>query len=148
MMFGGCAGVPQFLPPIAAIEEAGAATISAAAKLVAANATAGREFEQAGLQALNAAKNTTKINVPGITTGSIPDILNTGITEFRNAVEINNSLQLRIQTAYASLTGQPMNLVVGPVTQRVSQSLQQAIAATGGTIQRFNPATGSFAPFP
>jgi Restriction endonuclease fold toxin 7 len=147
MIGGGCSGTPQFLPPVAAIEEAGAAAISAAARL-AANAAAGREFEQAGLKALNAAKNTTTINVPGIATGSIPDVLNAGLTEFKSAVEINNSLQLRIQTAYASLTGQPLNLVVGPATERVSQSLQQAIASTGGTIQRFNPATGIFTPFP
>jgi hypothetical protein len=98
--------------------------------------------------ALNAAKNTTIIRVPGIATGSIPDVLNAGLTEFKNAVEINNTLQLRIQTAYATLTGQPLNLVVSPATQRVSQSLQQAIAATGGTIQRFTPATGMFTPFP
>jgi RHS repeat-associated protein len=147
MFAGGCSGTPQFLPPVAAIEEAGAAAISAAARL-AANAAAGLEFEQAGLQALNAAKNTTIISVPGISTGSIPDILSAGLTEFKNAVEINNTLQLRIQTAYATLTGQPLNLVVGPVTQRVSQSLQQAIAATGGTIQRFTPATGTFTSFP
>jgi RHS repeat-associated protein len=97
---------------IATLGASAEASATTAAARLAANAAAGREFEQAGIQALNAAKNTTTVYVPGIATGSIPDVLNAGLTEFKTAVEINNSLQLRIQTAYAALTGQPLNLVV------------------------------------
>ena len=86
---------------------------------------------------MDATRNTTLISVPGIARRSIPDVLlGTGITEFKNAIEVNYTVQMRIQATYASLTGQPLNLVVSPVTQRVSAPLQQAIAATGGTALR------------
>jgi RHS repeat-associated protein len=113
------------------------------------NAARGSAFEAAGIAAIDAVKNTTLISVPGIARSSIPDVLlGVGITEFKNAIEVNYTVQMRIQATYASLTGQPLNLVVSPVTQRVSAPLQQAIAATGGTIQRFDPATGIFSSFP
>jgi RHS repeat-associated protein len=113
------------------------------------NAARGSAFEAAGIAAIDATKNTTLISVSGIARSSRPDVLlGTGITEFKNAIEVNYTVQMRIQATYASLTGQPLNLVVSPVTQRVSAPLQQAIAATGGTIQRFDPATGIFSSFP
>jgi RHS repeat-associated protein len=112
------------------------------------NAARGSAFETAGIAALNdAIKNTTRIEVPGIARGSIPDVLGSSITEFKNAIEVNYTLQMKIQVAYANLTGQPLNLIVSPTTQRISASLQEAIAGTGGTIQRFDPATKTFSPF-
>jgi hypothetical protein len=136
------------ITPIGAIENAATKGGLTVVEQLAANQAAGLAFEQAGLDALNATKNTTIVSVPGIARGSVPDVLNEGLTEFKNAAEVNYTLQLRIQIGYASLTGQPLNLVVSPTTQRISQSLQQAIAATGGTIQRFNSATGAFSAFP
>jgi uncharacterized protein RhaS with RHS repeats len=113
------------------------------------NAARGSAFEAAGIAAISGAlKNTTLINVPGIARSSIPDVLGTGITEFKDAIAVNYTVQMRIQAMYATLTGQPLSLVVSPVTQRVSGPLQQAISATGGTIQRFDPATGIFSSFP
>ncbi len=114
---------------------------------LAANAARGLAFERSVIQALNIAKNTTKIEVEGIGR-SIPDILLRGVSEIKSGIEISNSVQLRTQAAHAMLMGVPFNPIVSPATQRISQSVQQLVGSTGGTIQRFNPATGVFAPFP
>lgn len=118
----------------------------AAVFAILANAARGLAFEAAVLAALKAAKNSTKIGVKG-QRRSIPDILNEGVTEIKSGLEIDNSIQLKVQAAYAKITGVSFNLVVSPTTKRVSQSIRDAIFATGGTIQRFDPATGTFAPF-
>jgi len=111
-----------------------------------ANAKRGLEFEEAARKALNALKNKTKISVDGIGR-SIPDILRDGVTEIKSGLEINNSIQLRVQAAYAKAIGVPFNLVVSPTTKRVSDSVKRRVFETGGTIQRFDPTTGTFAPF-
>jgi hypothetical protein len=95
---------------------------------------------------LSAAKNTTKINVEGLGR-SVPDILLKGVTEIKSGLEIDNSVQLRVQAAYAKSTRVPFNLVVSPTTQRVSENVKREIRQSGGTIQRFDPATGTFTPF-
>jgi hypothetical protein len=110
------------------------------------NAVRGGEFEIAVLKALEAAKNKTKIEVKGVGR-SIPDILNEGIREIKSGVEIDSSQQLRTQYAYAQKKRLPFNLVVGPATRRVSQRVREMVYNTGGTIQRFDPATESFTPF-
>jgi Restriction endonuclease fold toxin 7 len=111
-----------------------------------ANAVRGGEFERAVLKAMEAAKNKTKIGVEGVGR-SVPDILNKGITEIKSGVEIDSSPQLRTHYAFAKEERVPFNLVVGPATRRVSKSVQDLVYDTGGTIQRFDPATGSFTPF-
>jgi Restriction endonuclease fold toxin 7 len=125
----------------------------AAVFTILANAVRGLEFERAVLNALNAArtatkieKNTTKIGAEGLGR-SVPDILRKGITEIKSGMEIDDSVQLKVQAAYAKATGVPFNLVVSPSTRRVSQTVQQRVDGTGGTIQRFDPATGVFTPF-
>lgn len=125
----------------------------AAVYTILANAARGLAFERAVLDALNAArhptminKNTSKIGVEGLGR-SVPDVLLEGITEIKSGVEINNSVQLRVQAAYAKATGVPFNLIVSPATQRISKYVEKAVAATRGTIQRFDPATGIFTPF-
>jgi hypothetical protein len=98
------------------------------------------------LKALEAGKNKTKITVEGVGR-SVPDILNKGITEIKSGVEIDSSPQLRTQSAYARENRAPYGLVVGPATRRVSRRVQKLVSDTGGTIQRFDPATGFFTPF-
>jgi hypothetical protein len=118
----------------------------AAVFTILANAVRGGEFELDVLKALNAAKNSIKIEVEGVGR-SIPDILKKGITEIKSGVEIDSSTQLRTQSAWAKEHRVPFNLVVGPATRRVSESVKKLVSDTGGTIQRFDPATGSFTPF-
>jgi hypothetical protein len=118
----------------------------AAVFTILANAVRGGEFERDVLKVLEAAKNKIKINAEGVGR-SIPDILNEGITEIKSGVEIDSSPQLRTQSAYAQEHRVPFNLVVGPATQRVSQTVQESVYKLGGTIQRFDPATGTFTPF-
>jgi hypothetical protein len=118
----------------------------AALFVILANAARGLEFELAVLKALQAARNRTKIGVKGVGR-SIPDILNAGITEIKSGVEIDSSTQLRTQAAWAKEHGMTFNLIVGPATRRISESVQTLVFDTGGTIQRFDPATGSFTPF-
>jgi len=91
-------------------------------------------------------KNTSKIVVEGLGR-SVPDILLKGITEIKSGLEINNSVQLRVQAAYAMARRVPFNLIVSTSTQRVSKEVQEAVSKTGGTIQRFDSATGAFTPF-
>jgi hypothetical protein len=122
----------------------------AAVVTILANAKRGLEFEKAVLHALNAeslttkiAKNTSKIAIEELGR-SVPDVLQRGIREIKSGIEINNSIQLRVQAAYAKLFKVPLSLVVGPNTQRISKSVRDAVRETGGTIQRFDPATGVF----
>jgi hypothetical protein len=118
----------------------------AAAMTIVANAARGLEFERAVIAALKAAKNKDKIGVSGLGR-SIPDILNQGITKIKSGLEIDSSLQLRVQATRARINGLPFNLVVNQTTQRVSQSVKNLVFRTGGTIQRFDLATGIFTPF-
>lgn len=111
-----------------------------------ANAKKGLEFERSVIAALKAEKNTTKISIEGLGR-SVPDVLRKGITEIKARVEVNNSIQLKIQVAYAKIFKMPFNLVVSPTTKRISKSVEEAVEETGGTIQRYDPATGKFTPY-
>jgi hypothetical protein len=91
-------------------------------------------------------QNTSKIAIEGLGR-SVPDVLQRGIREIKSGVEIDNSLQLKIQAAYAQLFRIPFSLIVSPNTQRLSKPVRDAVEKTGGTIQRFDPATGTFTPF-
>ena len=125
----------------------------AAVWTILANAVRGREFERVVFEALNAAqqaarinKNTTKISVEGVGR-SVPDVLYQGIREIKDVAEIDSSVQLRVQFDYARAMGIPMSLIVSPGTKRISQAVRDMVFRTGGTIQRFDPATGAFTPF-
>jgi hypothetical protein len=128
-------------------------TSFAAVWTILANAARGLKFERAVFEALNAAqqatrinKNTTKVGVEGMGR-SVPDVLHQGIREIKDVVEIDNSIQLRVQAAYARALGIPFSLIVSPSTKRISQPVREAVRRTGGTIQRFDPETGAFTPF-
>jgi hypothetical protein len=112
-----------------------------------ANAARGNAFETAARNALQLAKNTKTVEVPGIGR-SIPDSLIRGVTEIKSGLEIDNSVQLRVQAAYAAFWKLPFNLIVAPTTRRVSKPVEAMVNSTRGTIQRFDPATGLFGPFP
>ena len=125
----------------------------AAVLTILANAKRGLEFERAVLHALNGVsqttkitKNTSKIGVDGLGR-SVPDVLHRGIKEIKSGVEINNTVQLKVQAAYARLFGMPFSLIVSPTTERISREVIRAAEKTGGTIQRFDPVTGTFTPF-
>lgn len=119
-----------------------------------ANAKRGTDFERAVLGALNAAntatkveKNTTKIAVEELGR-SVPDILLRSVREIKSGLEINNTKQLKIQAAYAEAARVPFSLIVSPTTRRISEDVREAVRASGGIIQRFDPTTGVFTPFP
>jgi hypothetical protein len=131
---------------VARVEGKFLAGLAAVFATLAENAKRGSDFEKAARNALNAAKNTTKISVEGLGR-SVPDILRKGVTEIKSGLEIDNSRQLRIQANHAKRTGVPFNLVVSPTTRRVSENVKREIYQSGGTIQRFDPATGTFTPF-
>ncbi|MFZ5780384.1 MAG: putative toxin [Pseudomonadota bacterium] len=118
----------------------------AAVFTILANAKKGLEFERSVIAALNTEKNTTKIGIEGLGR-SVPDILRKGITEIKTRQEVNNSLQIRVQIAYARLFKLPFNLIVSPTTKRISKNVKDAVEQTGGTIRRYDPATGRFTPY-
>jgi hypothetical protein len=118
----------------------------AAVFTILANAARGLAFERAVLDALNAAKNTKKISVEGVGR-SVPDILLKGVTEIKSGLEIDNSLQLTVQAAYARAHRIPFNLVVSSTTRRVSEPVQTLVSETHGTIQRFDLETRVFSKF-
>jgi hypothetical protein len=121
----------------------------AAVFTILANAARGLAFENAVRVALNAAKNKIRIEVPGVGR-SIPDVLdklNHGLTEIKSGLEIDSSLQLRVQATWARITGIPFNLVISSTTKRVSKRVKKLVHDTGGIIQRFDLATGTFTPY-
>ncbi len=112
-----------------------------AAKLLRQNYVRGNAFEEAGRSALQLSKNRELLHVPGISRGTIPDSLTRGVTEFKDRIKVTNTLQLRLQAAIAGIKGVPFNLVVSPRTTAISESVQQAVGRSGGTIHVFDPGT-------
>ena len=115
------------------------------APLILRNAVNGREFEQAVISALGATKNTASLSADGLGT-SIPDLIDEfgNVTEIKSGINLSFTNQLQIQAQQAEGS---FNLIVGPNTQYISGPLQNAVSASGGTIQVFNPATGAFTPW-
>jgi hypothetical protein len=91
--------------------------------------------------------NNRMVNVPGVGR-SIPDSLIRGVTEIKSGLEIDSSLQLRVHAAHAMSQQIPFNLVVSPTTWWISKDVEEAVRKSGGTILRFDPATGKFGPYP
>ena len=116
-----------------------------ATPLIVQNAANGQAFEQAVINALGTTKNTGSITVNGLGT-SIPDLIDASgnLTEVKSGINLSLTNQLRIQAQGAQGS---FNLIVGPNTQYISGPLQNAVNASGGTIQIFNPATGTFTPW-
>ncbi len=116
---------------------------------VAANRTAGLAFQHSVLQALGANPNTVSLvgrTLRGATRSTIPDALHAGLLEVKSGSYIAFTPQLQTQVSVATRLRQPLNMIVGPNT-RLSKQLQQAITGTGGSGQKFNPATGLFSPY-
>ncbi|MDR2637806.1 MAG: hypothetical protein LBB55_05650 [Zoogloeaceae bacterium] len=70
-----------------------------------------------------------------------------GMLEVKNVEKLSMSDQLRAQIQRAGELGQPFNLVVSPKTQYISGPLLEAIEEIGGSIYRYDPATGILTEF-
>jgi RHS repeat-associated protein len=118
------------------------------ASQIAQNAAAGRSFEQVVLNALRFAKNGQPI--PGIDRlgqlrAVIPDSLQRGILEIKSGIHITDARgQISAMSELAVRAGEKLNLVVGPNMQSVSGPVQNLVLRTGGSIFRFDAATGVF----
>jgi hypothetical protein len=98
----------------------GKAAVTAATPLILQNAARGSAFETAALNALGAAKNSTRVTVPGLGS-SVPDVITAGaITEIKNVANLSFTQQLRIQ---ATASQGPFNLIVSPTTQSISRTV-------------------------
>ncbi len=111
------------------------------------NIANGRAFEGSGLQALGVDKNkyrVTAISKNGESITVIPDAtiggINGTLVEFKNVINITDTKQFR---GYAA-TGQPIRLIVSPRTETISSTVVNAIKASGGQIQIFDPVTKTF----
>jgi hypothetical protein len=115
------------------------------------NGTRGRAFERAAIAALGATKNTATLqgqSLAGATVSTIPDVVQvTAITEIKDVISLSYTKQLQAQVNIAVQRGIPYNLIVG-MKATVSSPLQTAVRLTGGIIQRFNPTTRTFLPYP
>ena len=132
--------------PFAAGGGVAAAGVAAGAySAVAANGARGLAFQQAATQALNEVQNEEPIvNELGT---SVPDIMNpSAITEIKDVAYQSFTQQMQIQQFQALQQGIPYNVIVNGSTQ-VSGPLLNAVLDTGGTVMRFNPATGAFTPY-
>ncbi|MFP6557908.1 putative toxin [Paraburkholderia sp. B3] len=107
----------------------------------------GIQFQDDALSALGVPENTDRITVTlpnGSPVTVIPDALDgSTIVEVKDVTNLSNSNQFRGYLA----TGNPIQLIVSPNTQSISQPLQNLVNSSGGSIRIFNPATGSFSPW-
>ena len=116
----------------------------------------GVAFERDVVDALShvgAVKNTVPVTVRlpsgGLVT-TIPDLAGRnvgGVAEVKNVINLSMSDQLRAQIGFASMTGQPLSLVVSPRTTGVSAELLRQVRSTGGDVYRYNPSTGEFSKY-
>ena len=67
--------------------------------------------------------------------------------EIKNVLNLSLTTQLEAMIKTASDTKIPFNLVVSPRTRSISEKLKKAIKDTGGSIQVFDPVTGTMVPF-
>ncbi|WP_114391083.1 putative toxin [Notoacmeibacter marinus] len=116
----------------------------------------GAEFEQQVIDALGlvgGVKNTTPKTVTllnGAKVTTIPGLWSRnvgGLLEAKNVQNLSLSPQLRAQAQIARETGQPMNLIVSPRTQRVSGPLLDDVRSTGGNVHIYDPATDILTPW-
>jgi len=120
------------------------------------NQAAGAEFERQVIEALShngVGKNTTVVEVTlpnGQKVTTIPDAWGReagGLLEIKNVKQLRMTDQLRAQIRLANETGQPINLVVSPRTQSVSQNVLDQIRDAGGEIYRYDPKSGLLTEF-
>ncbi|TDQ86204.1 filamentous hemagglutinin N-terminal domain-containing protein [Paraburkholderia silvatlantica] len=107
----------------------------------------GIQFQGDALSALGVPENTQRITVT-LSNGSpvtvVPDALDgSTIIEVKDVANLSNSNQFRGYLA----TGNPIQLIVSPNTQTISQPLQNLINTSGGSIRVFNSVTGIFSPW-
>lgn len=140
----------------AAAKGAGTAGKAAEVPQITLNRQNGAEFERQVIDAFShvgGTKNTTPVTVSlsnGRQVTTIPDMWGKsvgGMLEVKNVQNLSMSDQLRAQIEHAGEIGQPLNLVVSPGTQSVSEPLQTAVRRTGGDVYRYNPETGELTKF-
>ncbi len=109
-------------------------------------------FETEALQALGITAandfNMTTQTTKGIVS-TVPDLsprLMRGIGDIKNVKNIDMTSQLRAQTTIANVEQIPFTLIIGPKTETIAKSLQDAVRDSNGTIAEFNPVTGLFSP--
>ena len=115
------------------------------------NRANGLKFQEIVLKALGLQENkvpVTEVLPSGTKVTTIFDAKN-AITavEIKSSQTISTSNQFRAQIQYADDTGLQYQLIVGP-NSRVSGPLIRDINRINGTIQRFDPVTGKFSPYP
>ncbi len=148
---GGTLSVEAAVTVSAGAGELAAAESTTAAEVapnIIANAARGAAFESQVLQALRVAGNSLNI-VTNIGNRVRPDSIAHGILEIKDKINITSTAQLRGEFDLAINTFKlPFNLVVSMNNQSISQSVQDMVQRSGGTIVRFDPSTGSFLPWP
>ena len=80
--------------------------------------------------------------------GFVPDLPvgeQFGVADIKNVAILNDSAQLAAFHGLAKELKLPFNLIVGPNTSRISAPLLARVRATGGAVQRYDPAVRSFA---
>jgi RHS repeat-associated protein len=114
-----------------------------------ANALRGNDFQQQASDALRVEENTIK--VAGITlkgqqgnTEPDLDVPRTGVVDMKDWLKLSFTDQLQLQYSYAAANNKTFSIIISPRTEIVSKPLQAAVAARGGIIIEFDPATKSF----
>lgn len=78
-----------------------------------------------------------------------PDSIAHGVLEIKDKINISSTAQLRgVFDVAVNVLKQPFNLVVSMSNQSISASVQDMIYRSGGSIVRFDGATGTFLPWP
>ncbi len=106
------------------------------------NSAKGTQFENAALSIEKLDKNTTKyvVTLPnGTVVTVIPDVV-TGqrIVEIKNVIDLSYSTQLKGIVGI----GKPVDIILSPRTQNVSQQLWDAVTKNNGNFYRLDPTTG------
>lgn len=116
---------------------------------VAINRANGLAFEDAALSARGIAANGEMVagrTLTGSMRNTMLDSMEGGLTEVKSGAYQAFTKQLQAQIDYARAIGQNYELIVNTST-RVSGPLQTAIGQMGGTIMRFDRASGAFLPY-
>lgn len=117
----------------------------AAAERVWANNAGGNVFEQTVRAELGAPLGAG--SKPTAIQGYVPDLPvgpAYGVTDIKNHIDLSNSDQLRAFYQHAIDNDLPLNFIIGPRTQSISEPLLDNIRKTGGSVMFYDPATRLF----
>jgi hypothetical protein len=79
--------------------------------------------------------------------GYVPDLPvgdTYGVTDVKNWIDLTNSPQLQAFYQYAADNNLPLNQIIGPRTQTISEPLLHNVRATGGSVTEYDPVTRQF----